>query len=89
TERSGGPRHARAADPGPDPDPRPVPPPLRPSGLPQRASRRGETPPAPHRSTGEPPPAAAHPQPTPEEAGEWMADYFAGAGTDAPEPPKG
>ncbi len=89
TERSGGPRHARAADPGPGPDPAPVPPPLRPSGLPQRASRRGEPPPVPPRSTGEPPPEAAHPQPTPEEAGEWMADYFAGAGPDAPEPPKG
>ncbi|MFD7509851.1 ATP-binding protein [Streptomyces sp. NPDC059853] len=82
-ERSGGPRHARATDPGPGP------PPLRPSGLPQRASRRGETPPARPRGTGEPPPAAAHPQPTPEEAGQWMADYFAGAGPDVPEPPKG
>ncbi|MCU4747142.1 ATP-binding protein [Streptomyces sp. G-5] len=72
------PRHARAPEPTPQHGQDPAPPPLRPSGLPQRASRRGET--LPRQPWSAPP----EPQQTPEEAGDWMETFLAGGAAGTP-----
>ncbi|MFF2374273.1 ATP-binding protein [Streptomyces xiamenensis] len=81
-ERSGpAPRHARAPEPAPQHGHDPAPPPVRPSGLPQRASRRGET--LPRQPWSAPP----EPQQTPEEAGDWMESFLAGGAAGIPAGP--